>query len=157
MLYATTSRKPSVCTKRLCRLLCSLLPASSYENRGKKSIEDVVERARSLGCSRILIFSEEHGNPRSIRAINTNGEWSWHPVEILMRKIEIGEKAGMPKLIRATGKNSGLFSELFMIGDSEGGVPALLKAGENKLEFEYAKKTPLSFEFEVVRHEEAEM
>ncbi|MCX6777785.1 MAG: hypothetical protein NT157_02775 [Candidatus Micrarchaeota archaeon] len=162
MLYATTSRKPSVYTKRLCRLLCSLLPGSVYENRGKKSVDEVVARTRSLGCPRILIFSEEHGNPRGIRAIKTNGEWAWDTREIIIGSLILGEKTKTPRgSICVSGPNSKLFSEIFQIGDSGEDGPdsdsILLHAGPKKISFEYSKKLLLSFDFEVVEHGQAEM
>lgn len=72
-IYVTTSRKPSVLTRRLTRWLVALLGGKT-ENRGKRSIAEIVERAAALGISRVLVIGEDHGNPRKLSFLE-NGEW----------------------------------------------------------------------------------
>ncbi len=72
-IYITTSRKPSVLTRRLARWLVALLGGKT-ENRGKRSIAEIVERAGALGLSRVLVIGEDHGNPRKFSFLE-GGEW----------------------------------------------------------------------------------
>jgi hypothetical protein len=64
-LYVTTSRKPSVQTRKLARWLERLLGAAC-ENRGKRSVEEVVARAAERGLSRVLFVHEARGNPSEL-------------------------------------------------------------------------------------------
>ncbi|MFH1442512.1 MAG: hypothetical protein ABIG96_00605 [Candidatus Micrarchaeota archaeon] len=74
MLYISTGRKPSVTTRKLARLL-SLILNAKYENRGKRSVDDVCERAEKSGCSRIAFIYEKKGNPSSIQFFDSEKGW----------------------------------------------------------------------------------
>jgi rRNA maturation protein Rpf1 len=78
-MYITTSRNPSKETKEFSKTLCFFLGVyGKYENRGKKSIEDIINRAKKLGNSEILIISETNRKPSSILKIKIFGKkWSW--------------------------------------------------------------------------------
>ena len=78
-MYITTSRNPSNNTKEFSKKICFFLGIyGKYENRGRKSIEDVVNRAKKLGHSEILIISETNNRPSSISKIKIFGEkWFW--------------------------------------------------------------------------------
>ncbi|VVB73358.1 putative Brix domain-containing ribosomal biogenesis protein [uncultured archaeon] len=94
-MYITTSRKPSDSTRVLARNISSFLN-STYENRGKKSIEDVVSRARLLGFRRVLIISESKGNPNKLSFISIAKGWDWMSPEILfsVATSQLKEKIG---------------------------------------------------------------
>ncbi|MCS7109269.1 MAG: hypothetical protein NZ903_00535 [Candidatus Micrarchaeota archaeon] len=68
-MYVTTSRKPSLSTKILAYNIANFLN-SKYEHRGKKSIEDVIARAEELGYDRIIVVSEQKGNPYKLAFID---------------------------------------------------------------------------------------
>jgi rRNA maturation protein Rpf1 len=95
-LYITTSRKPSVLTRRLVHWLVALLGAKS-ENRGKRSIAEIVERADALGISRVLLIGEDHGNPRKFAFLEGN---EWRPSLILSGIIAPEDK---PRLFKQVG------------------------------------------------------
>jgi rRNA maturation protein Rpf1 len=80
-MYITTSRKPSDTTRRLARTIANFI--GIYENRGKKTIEDVVTRADELGENRVMIISQSGGNPNSLSFISVDGEWGWLEPEII--------------------------------------------------------------------------
>jgi len=81
-MYITTSRKPSDSTRVIARNISSFLN-STYENRGKKSVEDVVSRARLLGFRRVMVISESKGNPNKLSFISVDKGWDWMSPELL--------------------------------------------------------------------------
>ena len=81
-MYITTSRKPSDPTRKLARLVANFI--GTYENRGKKSIDEVVTRADELGDNRIMMLTERQGNPNSISFISIGKEWDWIGPEIMI-------------------------------------------------------------------------
>ncbi len=63
--FISTSRKPSVTTRRITRWLSALL-AGGTENRGKRSVAQVAQRAADRGYSNVIIVHEDHGNPSQL-------------------------------------------------------------------------------------------
>jgi rRNA maturation protein Rpf1 len=94
-MYITTSKNPSAETKDFSKKLCFFLGIyGKYENRGRKSIEDVIERAKKLGHSEILIVSEKDRKPSTISKIKIYGkDWYWAD-EIKFNKYVYKEKKG---------------------------------------------------------------
>ncbi len=91
MILVTTSRKPSRPTRRFGRNLASVLPYGEYVNRGKGSIEDIVERAYVEGFLRVLIIGETKGNPSIIRGIKVGETWEWIG-QIYISVLSYGER-----------------------------------------------------------------
>ncbi|VVB65897.1 putative Brix domain-containing ribosomal biogenesis protein [Candidatus Gugararchaeum adminiculabundum] len=91
-MLVTTSRKPGVLTKRLCRALAFFLPFGKYENRGKAGVGDFVEKARELGKTRLLMVYESHGNPEKIVLIEISRDsWEWCTPTLMIK--------GAPKIL----------------------------------------------------------
>jgi hypothetical protein len=88
MILITTSRKPGRKTRTFSRDLQRALPDSVYINRGKGSIEDVVELALARGYTRILIVGETKGNPSIIRTLELDGRPRWG-IEIYITPIKL--------------------------------------------------------------------
>jgi len=93
-MYITTSRNVSRSTKVFAYNLANFLN-SVYENRGKKSIDDVMARAESLGFNRIIIVSEQKGNPRKLAFLDSEKmEWIFPfiifsvPTEYVIKKLK---------------------------------------------------------------------
>lgn len=82
-MYITTSRKPSELTRRVAKNIAHLI--GLYENRGKKSVKEVVSRADDLGYSRIMVISEAKGGPSSLTFISNENEWEWLDPEVLIK------------------------------------------------------------------------
>lgn len=64
MIYITTSRKPSQLTRRIARYLGRVF--GTYENRGKRSMAEIVARANTAGYTRIMFMYEKKGNPSEL-------------------------------------------------------------------------------------------
>jgi rRNA maturation protein Rpf1 len=90
MILITTSRKPSKKTRSLAREFSHLIPFSTYTSRGKKSIEDLIELARSKGHNRICILKEKYGNPFKFDFINIEGgSWNYLENSIIFNLIKL--------------------------------------------------------------------
>jgi hypothetical protein len=79
-LFISTSRKPSASTRQLAKWL-ELLLGAKYENRGKQSVEEVWNRAKALGCRRVLFIYERKGNPSEMIFFH-DGVWLKPELEI---------------------------------------------------------------------------
>ena len=83
-IYVTTSRKPSMPTRRLAKWLVALLGGEG-ENRGKRSLQEALERAEAKGFDRVLVINEDHGNPGKLSFVQGGG---WKE-SILLKSIEL--------------------------------------------------------------------
>jgi len=72
-MLITTSRKPSQRTRSFCKSLVRVF-YSSYINRGKMSIRDVLIKSSELDFDKIAVISELKGNPNRIDFYDLNGE-----------------------------------------------------------------------------------
>ncbi len=72
-MLITTSRKPSQRTRSFCKSLVRVLN-SSYINRGKMSIRDVLIKSSEIGYDKIAVVSEMKGNPNRIDFQDEEGE-----------------------------------------------------------------------------------
>jgi U3 small nucleolar ribonucleoprotein protein IMP4 len=72
-MLITTSRKPSQRTRSFCKSLVGVLN-SSYINRGKMSIREVLIKSSELGYDKIALISEIKGNPSRIDVKDALGE-----------------------------------------------------------------------------------
>lgn len=72
-MLITTSRKPSQRTRSFCKSFVRVLN-SSYINRGKMSIRDVLIKSSELGYNKIAVVSEMKGNPSRIDFHDEDGE-----------------------------------------------------------------------------------
>lgn len=70
-LVISTSRKPTQITRRFAQFLKHYFNAV-YINRGKSSFTKVVNQARSIDNSLLLIITETKGNPSSINVYDLN-------------------------------------------------------------------------------------
>ncbi len=73
-LFISTSRKPNDATRRLSHWLASLLNAE-HRNRGKYSVEEVVDQAEKAGRTRVLFVYDFKGNPGEMAAFDTDDTW----------------------------------------------------------------------------------
>jgi rRNA maturation protein Rpf1 len=95
-LYITTSRKPSALARKLIKILAIILHAKR-ENRGKRSLDEVVARAENFGRRRVAVIFERNGNPYSLNFY----EDGWLEPEVRMKSFKIfsekEKKKGQPK------------------------------------------------------------
>ncbi|OIO26211.1 hypothetical protein AUJ14_02320 [Candidatus Micrarchaeota archaeon CG1_02_55_22] len=127
-LFITTSRKPSVRTRRLAKWLAVLL-AGKNENRGKQSVQELLDAAREAGCNRILLVYESHGNPSKLSFLDESGWLEDLPLSIL-KDGDSKIPRGLPKTAHATGSDPRL--ALFSL-PKEGGVA--MEFNGNELSF----------------------
>ncbi len=87
--YLTTSRKPSPVTRRLARALAHFFNMY-YENRGKSSLDEVQNSAKSRDFKYLMILSEFHGNPSQIVLYDVEGNLvskiRFNPIKIISHK-----------------------------------------------------------------------
>jgi rRNA maturation protein Rpf1 len=145
-MYITTSRNVSKSTKIFAYNLANFLN-SIYEHRGKKSIEDVMARAEQLGFNRIIVVSEQKGNPRKLAFINSEKmEWIFPfiifsvPTEYTIKKIrpikkevEMATEAKTKEKAKIADRIASLFSLPKPYSDDT----VKFIVSDNKLEFKY--------------------
>jgi len=137
-MYITTSRKPSDATRKLARLLSTFL--GIYENRGKKSIADVVTRSDELGHSRVIILSEKRGNPDSLSFIKVAEEWSWMDPEIIISvKQPTPEMSRIRKQAEYTGDKK--YSDLFDLQEPDTDDIATVDMDDKRISLSYGKSS----------------
>ncbi|MFH1200428.1 MAG: hypothetical protein V1708_05145 [Candidatus Micrarchaeota archaeon] len=84
--FISTCRKPRQLTRSVARLL-SLFAGSGYENRGKRSVSEVMARAGEKGFSRVAFLHESHGALSSIEFYEEKAGWLPQILEIRGAKI----------------------------------------------------------------------
>jgi hypothetical protein len=137
-MYITTSRKPSDATRKLARLLSNFL--GIYENRGKKSIADIVTRADELGYSRVVMLSERRGNPDSLSFIKVAEEWSWMDPEIMISvKQPTPEMSRIKKQAKYIGDEK--YSDLFDLQEPDTDDIATVKMDDKRISLSYNKSS----------------
>jgi len=117
MVYITTSRKPSQITRRLTRFLAIAL-GGMKENRGKRSVQEIIERAQAKGHYRCLLIYEHKGNPSKLCFLE---EGKWLPAICLTSIVESLREPSrrLPGLskITATGSLAKKMAQLFEKND----------------------------------------
>ena len=143
MILITTSRKPGRKTRTFSRDLQRALPNSLYINRGKGSIEDIVELALAQGFMRILIVGETKGNPSLIRTLELEGEPRWgiqiyiNPIKFC-RDLPCGGNEG--DFLRVESEKFGdVLNRVFGYPVQEG-EPVVLREEKSIVEFLYDGK-----------------
>ncbi len=120
-VFISTCRKPRPRTRKVAKLLAVLLD-SKYENRGKRSVGDVVARAGAAGFSRVAFLHESHGALSSIEFCEEGK--GWLEEIILVRQVEVPEaKSRVPKelVFEAVDGAGRRMADLLMLGQSEVG------------------------------------
>jgi hypothetical protein len=141
LMYITTSRKPSDSTRVLARNLSSFLN-STYENRGKKSVEEVVSRARQLGFRRVMVISESKGNPNKLSFISIDKGWGWMSPELLFSvstaqlKERVG-RLGKEVSVHSTSKD---LADLFDLPEPATDDTITLSIQNDSITFKYGPK-----------------
>jgi len=136
-MYITTSRKPSDSTRRLAKIISNFI--GPYENRGKKSIEEIVTRADGLGENRVMIISESGGNPNSISFISISKEWEWMSPELRIsaKTDTIPSPRRLEKPVKYSGDKK--YSELFDFPEPDTDDTIEVWMDDKKISFSYKK------------------
>ncbi|HEV8289507.1 MAG TPA: hypothetical protein VGQ00_00955 [Candidatus Norongarragalinales archaeon] len=133
-LLITTSRKPSVLTRKLCRWLAFVLKAEC-ENRGKRSLPEMEQLANKKGRRRLLFIGEKNGNPSTLSFFED--EWIWP--EIVLKNVKMPQakpSRSRPATIsfNALDKKSEEIAQLFLL-EKESEPDVEMIASKNKIEF----------------------
>ncbi len=140
-MYLTTSRKPSLTSKRLCRALAALLPRGIYENRGKKGIGEVADRARQLGKSRVLLLYENQGNPDKFVFMDVGKGWSWLSPEVKVTKLgQVPKMEFKTKELRLEGEKKEELANLFNLEEPSNDEELRLVLSSDNWSFYSGKK-----------------
>ncbi|MFH1200223.1 MAG: hypothetical protein V1708_04090 [Candidatus Micrarchaeota archaeon] len=112
--FISTCRKPRQLTRSIARLL-SLFVGSGYENRGKRSVAEVMSRAGGKGFSRVAFLHERHGALSSIEFYEEKAGWLPEILEVKAAKVaESRHRVPKEMLVRASDavgeKIAGLFA-----------------------------------------------
>jgi U3 small nucleolar ribonucleoprotein protein IMP4 len=126
-MLITTSRKPSQRTRSFCKSLVRVLN-SSYTNRGKMSLRDVLIKSSEMGYDKTAVISQMKGNPSRIDFHKEDGEL------ILSLDITVGLENSSGSKSRVNLKDLKFYSDL---EDIEGlsdifNIPSLNKGSEFK-------------------------
>jgi len=138
-VYVTTSKNPSAKTKVLCKALSLVLPGSTREQRGKKSIEQIFRRAKLLGKRRVVLIYEKNGVPSSICLMKVKAHsWDWVGEELFISKFRIYKlPADLPTELIVSGERKEEFEKLFDFEKTEGDDFIELACGKKELSFSY--------------------
>ena len=139
-MYITTSRKPSNSTKILASNISAFMN-SKYEPRGKKSIEEVVDRARELGFGRVMVVSEQKGNPNKLAFIDAGKDSGWMfpfiivsaPTEYIAKRIKQARKEAE----LSADKGCERMARLFDISSPQTDDVSRIHISKSKIEFSY--------------------
>ncbi|MCX8197905.1 MAG: hypothetical protein N3F07_01780 [Candidatus Micrarchaeota archaeon] len=123
-MLITTSKKPSLSSKKLARVLFAAIPGSSLEFRGKRSLERLMLKAKKSKMARLCAIYQKNGEPCQLRFMRiSEGECSWLGDSISIRKVfrlkmpKRGQKAAS---LRIAGSMSGKLRRLFGISSQAG-------------------------------------
>ncbi|MDD5317259.1 MAG: hypothetical protein PHF51_00845 [Candidatus ainarchaeum sp.] len=126
-VLVTTGRNPCGEARELCRSLASVLPLAACENRGNKTIEGVVSRARLYGKKRVAVISCGNGKVSGMSFAKVTGSsWEWLGAPAGIRGVRFN---GAPKAAACcaefTGARAGEWRALLESGDrlAECGCP----------------------------------
>ena len=143
MLYVSTSRKPSVLSRKLVRWL-ALLCGGMTENRGKRSVFECMQRAESKGFKRLAFVYEKYGNPSELAFFQ--GQWLNPVIEIQSIAFPTEKKQRVPKGFSATAvdEEGKKIVDLFTGGASgleETETGLVMQAGKKEIKFVYDGET----------------
>ena len=137
MVLITTSRKPCARTRTFIKEFARMLPDTVSVNRGKMGVEELAEFARAEGHSIVVVVTDAHGNPSSLRLLGID-ESGWKPLdEIHLKSVKLRREFGInvPKPITLLVDDpAGLLEHL---GIESGESEVTLSAGKDTITFFY--------------------
>lgn len=135
-MYLTTSKTSSKKAKIVAKTVAQFTN-SIYENRGKKTIEEIFERARKLGKTRAIIISEREKEFLA-SFIKIGREWGWM-AEITFSIKNIPEINKERKEVLLVGKEKD-FEKLFDYIPPKTDDVVEVRTSKREIKFSYGKK-----------------
>ena len=78
--FVTTSKRAHDVSDLFARALAYFLPHAVFENRGRKTVDDVWARAMQLGKNAVAIVNEREDKPCEIQLlVFSEGDWDYGP------------------------------------------------------------------------------
>jgi len=147
-VYITTSKNPSLKTRTFCEALSRLVPMSSLEQRGSKSVEQISKRAKLLGKSRVLFVYEKNATPSEMCFMKVKAHsWEWAGEGISISKFRVHKiPSGLPSEMIMKGDRKEEFEELLDSCKPEGDDFVELRCSKSKLSFYYEKRPLMEME-----------
>lgn len=97
----TTSKRAHPISDLFGRALANFLPHAVFENRGRKTIDDVWARALQLGKNAVALINEKNDRPNEVQLlVFSEGDWIYGPsltfedFKIPKEKVRFEEPAG---------------------------------------------------------------
>ncbi len=88
LIVIGTTRKPSQRIRSFAKELVRVIPRAARLTRGKQSLIEFCEEARSQGASRVILIGGYHGNPgRLIFLQYSQDEWLFQPPLIFTKSV----------------------------------------------------------------------
>jgi len=74
-----------------------MVPGSEPLSRGKQSIDSVAEKARQMGFPLVVVITDRHGNPASMRIMQVDeAGWQWCK-QFTLKSVKLGREFGRVK------------------------------------------------------------
>ena len=101
----------------LCRCLASALPRAVCENRGEKSVEDIVDRARLLGKTRVVFIHGKGGKASGMHFARVRAaSWEWLEPAVKLDSVRFAAvPPAPPDCVVLKGARSGMWRELLAV------------------------------------------
>ncbi len=88
MIVIGTTRKPSQRIRSFAKELARVIPRAARLTRGKQSLIEFCEEARSQGAARVLLIGGYHGNPgRMVFLHYFQGEWLFQAPLVFLKSV----------------------------------------------------------------------
>jgi len=144
----TTSKGPGAGARNLCRCLAEMIPGAICENRGEKSVEDVVGRARLFGKGRICLIHGKAGKPSEMHFARVRANsWGWLEPVFTIKSAKLCKPICQePESITLKGAAAEEWRSLLAVGEEEGGE-ATAACAKGSFKLMLGKKTVLELVF----------
>jgi hypothetical protein len=101
-MLITTSKRPGHRSRILGRELANVVTNSRYLPRGTKTVARLIELAKKLGQSRVVIINSAAGQPRELRFLEVVERWRWANAKILLKGVKLQRELGQRMKLDAT-------------------------------------------------------
>jgi hypothetical protein len=143
-MLITTSKRPGHRSRIFGRELANVFTNSRYLPRGTKTIVRLIELAKKLGQSRVMIINSIAGQPRELRFLEVGEGWRWVNAKILLKEVKLQRELGQRMKLDAIGiypkggseefaRTLGSLTGLPLINELGTSAAVLVESGDKKL------------------------
>jgi len=148
-LLITTGKKPDRLTREIAKALAAAVPGSRLENRGRRSLSQLISRAKALRFSRLCAIYKERGKPHAIAFLSTEGKgWEWLSPKIIISKAALHLRLSKTQscCLEINGPKKASLLQLISPANSPGGKESEIKASQKKITVAMHGKKALELE-----------